>query len=126
MHEGWCTASGGPRALVQCTAERRLVIVIVRELIGRSDRSNPSEVDRSRAAHRRPWSAQVHQQLSCWLTTNMGGAQSTPKITARDRAILEYVSHSIILYAVLKRSVRILKSQNPARQAQTVSEEGRH
>ena len=56
----------------------------------------------------------------------MGGAQSTPKITARDRAILEYVSHPILLYAVLKRSIRILKSQNPARQAQTVSEEGRH
>jgi hypothetical protein len=58
-----------------------------------------------------------YTSVSCWLTTNMGGAQSTPKITARDRAILEYVSHSILLYAFLKRSIRILKSQNPARQA---------
>lgn len=56
----------------------------------------------------------------------MGGAQSTPKITAQDRAILEYASHLILLYAVLKRSIRIVKSQNPARQAQTVSEESKH
>ena len=31
-----------------------------------------------------------------------GRAQSTPQITARDRAILEYASHPILLYAVLK------------------------
>jgi hypothetical protein len=47
----------------------------------------------------------------------MGGAQSTPKITAQDRAILEYASHPILLYAFLNRSIRILKSQNPAGQA---------
>ena len=47
----------------------------------------------------------------------MGGAQSTPKITAQDRAILEYVSHPNTLFVVLKRSIRIHKSQNPARQA---------
>jgi hypothetical protein len=46
--------------------------------------------------------AQIHKQLLCWFKVNMGGAQSTPKITAQDRAILEYASHPILLYAVLK------------------------
>jgi hypothetical protein len=34
-------------------------------------------------------------------SSNMGGTQSTPKITAQDRAILEYASHPILLYALL-------------------------
>ena len=41
-------------------------------------------------------------EISCWLTINMGGVQSTPKITAQDRAILEYASHPALPYAVLK------------------------
>jgi hypothetical protein len=52
----------------------------------------------------------------------MGGTQSIPKITAQDRAILEY---AIAPFCCMLHLVDSPKSQNPARQTKAVSEEGR-
>jgi hypothetical protein len=50
----------------------------------------------------------------------MGGNQSIPKITSQDRAVLEYVS----LCQLVAHELIDLKSKTPARQTETISEEG--
>ena len=58
------------------------------------------------------------------ITFTMGLSQSTPKITAQDRAILECAIFSVLLIPLVILT-GLPQPQTPARQVKAVSEEGR-